>query len=190
LYWGAYSWSIPPVCPLSFPDTSKVAKECGGTIKNSTTCCKAMLSYVAHLQKQSFITNLQALNCASFLGAKLQKMNVSTNVYSSCQITLKDFSLQGKLFKNYQLIMHKGHIIFWLCITWHWRLNWWNIYLSSQQLCLHACPLLDSQTVGSQGKLIFSSFLLLCSNAPIFFSWHAMLWPSWGWIPCFLATFN
>jgi hypothetical protein len=58
-----------------------------------------MLSYVAHLQKQSFITNLQALNCASFLGAKLQKMNVSTNVYSSCQITLKDFSLQGKLFK-------------------------------------------------------------------------------------------
>ena len=108
MYWGAYSWSIPPVCPLSFPDTSKVAKECGGTIKNSTTCCKAMLSYVAHLQKQSFITNLQALNCASFLGAKLQKMNVSTNVYSSCQITLKDFSLQGKLFKNYQLIMHKG----------------------------------------------------------------------------------
>jgi hypothetical protein len=91
---------IPPVCPLSFPDTSKVAKECGGIIKNSTTCCKAMLSYVAHLQKQSFITNLQALNCASFLGAKLQKMNVSTNVYSSCQITLKDFSLQGELFKN------------------------------------------------------------------------------------------
>jgi len=86
--------NVNGVCPLSFPDTSKVAKECGGTIKNSTTCCKAMLSYVAHLQKQSFITNLQALNCASFLGAKLQKMNVSTNVYSSCQITLKDFSLQ------------------------------------------------------------------------------------------------
>ena len=103
-------YSIPPVCPLSFPDTSKVAKECGGTMKNSTACCKAMLTYVAHLQKQSFITNLQALNCASFLGAKLQKMNVSMNVYSSCQITLKDFSLQGKLFKNYQLIMHKGHI--------------------------------------------------------------------------------
>ncbi|KAG2631158.1 hypothetical protein PVAP13_2NG005600 [Panicum virgatum] len=86
--------NVNGVCPLSFPDTSKVAKECGGTIKNSTTCCKVMLSYVAHLQKQSFITNLQALNCASFLGAKLQKMNVSTNVYSSCQITLKDFSLQ------------------------------------------------------------------------------------------------
>lgn len=59
-----------------------------------------MLSYVAHLQKQSFITNLQALNCASFLGEKLQKMNVSTNVYSSCQITLKDFSLQGMLSRS------------------------------------------------------------------------------------------
>ncbi|KAL6880372.1 hypothetical protein ACP4OV_011937 [Aristida adscensionis] len=86
--------NVNGVCPLSFPDTSKVAKECSGTIKNSTTCCKAMASYVAHLQKQSFITNLQALNCASFLGEKLQKMNVSTDIYSSCQITLKDFSLQ------------------------------------------------------------------------------------------------
>uniref|UniRef100_A0A0E0J996 Uncharacterized protein n=1 Tax=Oryza nivara TaxID=4536 RepID=A0A0E0J996_ORYNI len=83
------------VCPLSFPDTSKVAKECSGTVKNGTSCCKAMDSYVSHLQKQSFITNLQALDCAQFLGDKLQKMNVSMNVYSSCQITLKDFSLQG-----------------------------------------------------------------------------------------------
>lgn len=79
-------------------------------MENSTACCKAMLTYVAHLQKQSFITNLQALNCASFLGAKLQKMNVSMNVYSSCQITLKDFSLQGELFKNYQSTIHQGHI--------------------------------------------------------------------------------
>lgn len=85
----------PPACPLSFPDTGKVAKECSGTIINSTVCCKAMDSYVSHLQKQSFITNLQGLDCASFLGTKLQKMNVSMNVYSACQITLKDFSLQG-----------------------------------------------------------------------------------------------
>jgi hypothetical protein len=95
-----------PVCPLSFPDTSKVAKECSGTVKNGTSCCKAMDSYVSHLQKQSFITNLQALDCAQFLGDKLQKMNVSMNVYSSCQITLKDFSLQGKLEKNIQLFVH------------------------------------------------------------------------------------
>lgn len=92
-----------PVCPLSFPDTSKVAKECGGTVKNITVCCKAMDSYVSHLQKQSFITNLQALNCASVLGAKLQEMKVSTNVYSSCQVTLKDFSLQGKLHSIFYL---------------------------------------------------------------------------------------
>ncbi|XP_024313583.1 uncharacterized GPI-anchored protein At1g61900 isoform X2 [Brachypodium distachyon] len=86
--------NVNGVCPLSFPDTSKVAKECSGTIKNSTVCCKAMESYVTHLQKQSFITNLQALDCASFLGKKLQMMNVSMNVYSSCQTSLKDFSLQ------------------------------------------------------------------------------------------------
>ncbi|KAM3366682.1 hypothetical protein ACQJBY_015820 [Aegilops geniculata] len=92
--------NVNGVCPLSFPDTSKVAKECGGTVKNITVCCKAMDSYVSHLQKQSFITNLQALNCASVLGAKLQEMKVSTNVYSSCQVTLKDFSLQGKLDKS------------------------------------------------------------------------------------------
>uniref|UniRef100_A0A0D3GL96 Uncharacterized protein n=1 Tax=Oryza barthii TaxID=65489 RepID=A0A0D3GL96_9ORYZ len=87
--------NVNGVCPLSFPDTSKVAKECSGTVKNGTSCCKAMDSYVSHLQKQSFITNLQALDCAQFLGDKLQKMNVSMNVYSSCQITLKDFSLQA-----------------------------------------------------------------------------------------------
>ncbi|XP_051216523.1 uncharacterized GPI-anchored protein At1g61900 [Lolium perenne] len=86
--------NVNEVCPLSFPDTSKVAKECGGTVKNFTVCCEEMDSYVSHLQKQSFITNLQALDCASSLGNKLQKMNVSIDVYSTCQITLKDFSLQ------------------------------------------------------------------------------------------------
>lgn len=54
-----------------------------------------MDNYVSHLQKQSFITNLQALGCATSLGQKLQNMSVKTNVYSLCQITLKDFSLQG-----------------------------------------------------------------------------------------------
>ena len=31
-----------------------------------------------------------------FLGSKLQKMNVSINIYCSCQINLMDFSLQSK----------------------------------------------------------------------------------------------
>jgi hypothetical protein len=72
-------------------------------VKNFTVCCEEMDSYVSHLQKQSFITNLQALDCASSLGNKLQKMNVSIDVYSTCQITLKDFSLQGNLNSIIQL---------------------------------------------------------------------------------------
>ncbi|XP_010923892.2 uncharacterized GPI-anchored protein At1g61900 isoform X1 [Elaeis guineensis] len=86
--------NVNEACPLDFPDTTKVAKFCGNRIKNHTACCSSMDNYVAHLQKQSFITNLQALDCAALLGLKLQKMNVATNIYSFCQITLKDFSLQ------------------------------------------------------------------------------------------------
>nr|XP_028959144.1 uncharacterized GPI-anchored protein At1g61900-like [Malus domestica] len=53
-----------------------------------------MESYVAHLQKQSLITNLQALDCAASLGMKLRKSNIIEDVYSLCRISLKDFSLQ------------------------------------------------------------------------------------------------
>lgn len=83
------------VCPLVFPDAKSVARDCGNEISNRTACCMAMDNYVSHLQKQSFITNLQALDCASQLGRQLQEMNISANVYSLCQVTLKDFSLQG-----------------------------------------------------------------------------------------------
>ncbi|XP_065036473.1 uncharacterized GPI-anchored protein At1g61900 isoform X1 [Musa acuminata AAA Group] len=97
--------NVNRVCPLDFPDTKAVAENCGNMIKNNTTCCHSMENYVSHLQKQSFITNLQALSCATLLGLKLQEMNVSTNIYSLCQITLKDFSLQavgtqGKIYKS------------------------------------------------------------------------------------------
>lgn len=85
---------VNEACPLVFPDTTKVAEYCVNRIKNHTRCCKAMSNYVSHLQKQSFITNLQALDCAALLGLKLQNMNVTTDIYSFCQITLKDFSLQ------------------------------------------------------------------------------------------------
>ncbi|KAJ0113008.1 hypothetical protein Patl1_02034 [Pistacia atlantica] len=81
-------------CPLVFPKTINVTKECGYMISNQTACCKAMENYVSHLQKQSFITNLQGLNCAASLGMELQKANVSSNVYDLCHINLKDFSLQ------------------------------------------------------------------------------------------------
>lgn len=91
---GLSNCNVNKVCPLVFPDTRHVAKGCGNRINNQTACCRDMESYVSHLQKQSLITNLQALDCAASLGMKLQKANVTNNVYKLCHISLKDFSLQ------------------------------------------------------------------------------------------------
>ncbi|KAL4620146.1 hypothetical protein ACB092_06G132600 [Castanea dentata] len=77
-----------------FPNMTDVVKECGSIISNQTSCCKSMESYVSQLQQQSFLTNLQALNCAASLGMRLQKANISYDVYNLCHINLKDFSLQ------------------------------------------------------------------------------------------------
>ncbi|CAN1222446.1 Uncharacterized GPI-anchored protein At1g61900 [Linum grandiflorum] len=82
------------VCPLVFPNMKHVAKGCSSTIHNETECCEAMDSYVSHLQKQSLITNLQALDCSTTLAMKLQKSNITSDIYSLCHISLKDFSLQ------------------------------------------------------------------------------------------------
>ncbi|KAJ8751120.1 hypothetical protein K2173_016301 [Erythroxylum novogranatense] len=71
-----------------------VLKSCGNIISNKEECCNSMESYISHLQKQSLITNLQALDCATTLGMKLQKSNITMDVYSLCHITLIDFSLQ------------------------------------------------------------------------------------------------
>ena len=87
--------SSASVCPLVFPDMRNVAKGCGDGIRNKTACCDAMESYVSHLQKQSFITNLQALDCANTLAMKLKRLNITEDVYGLCHISLKDFSLQG-----------------------------------------------------------------------------------------------
>lgn len=84
------------VCPLTFPETSSVTRYCEKGFENKTACCIALGSYVSHLQQQSFITNVQALHCAASLGSKLQRANVTKNVYDLCHITLKDFSLQGR----------------------------------------------------------------------------------------------
>lgn len=91
---GLSNCKVNKVCPLVFPNMKHVAKDCGNEISNRTTCCIAMESYVSHLQKQSFITNLQALDCATSLGMKLRKLNITRDVYSLCHISLKDFSLQ------------------------------------------------------------------------------------------------
>ncbi|CAH9130827.1 unnamed protein product [Cuscuta epithymum] len=82
------------VCPLVFPNMSRSIRTCKNRINNKTTCCRAMSHYVSHLQKQSFVTNLQAMDCADSLGMKLQEANVTQNVYNLCDITLKDFSVQ------------------------------------------------------------------------------------------------
>ncbi|KAK1283171.1 putative GPI-anchored protein [Acorus calamus] len=86
--------NVNKACPLVFPNTESVGNYCRNAIENRTACCDSMENYVSHLQKQSFITNLQALDCAALLGKQLQKANISRDVYRLCQITLKDFSLQ------------------------------------------------------------------------------------------------
>ncbi|KAF7840631.1 putative GPI-anchored protein [Senna tora] len=86
--------SSASVCPLVLPDTRHVVKGCGDGIKNKTACCGAMRRYLSHLQKQRLITNLQALNCAETLAMKLQKSNITKDVFSLCHVSLKDFSLQ------------------------------------------------------------------------------------------------
>ncbi|GAB4830872.1 hypothetical protein Ancab_004899 [Ancistrocladus abbreviatus] len=92
---GLSNCNVNKVCPLAFPDTRNVTKECGNGIRNQTACCNAMQSYVTHLQNQSFTTNLQALNCAASLGMKLQSENVTKNIYNLCHVGLKQFSLQA-----------------------------------------------------------------------------------------------
>lgn len=91
---GLTNCNLNKVCPLVFPNVTSVVNKCGNLINNQTACCKAIKSYVSNLQEQSFVTNLQALKCATSLGKKLQKANVSKNVYDICHISLKDFSLQ------------------------------------------------------------------------------------------------
>lgn len=92
---GLSNCNINKVCPLSFPDTRHVVRECASVISNKTACCHAMEKYVSHLQNQSFTTNFQALNCAAALGMKLQRRNVTTNVYNLCHVSLKQFSVEA-----------------------------------------------------------------------------------------------
>ncbi|KAF3443691.1 hypothetical protein FNV43_RR13381 [Rhamnella rubrinervis] len=90
---GLSNCKLNEACPLVFPNVKNIVENCG-VMHNETACCRAVESYVSQLQEQSFITNVQALNCAASLGLKLQRANVSKNVYSLCHINLKDFSLQ------------------------------------------------------------------------------------------------
>ena len=89
-------WTPSAECPLKFSDPMPVAGACGCTSAPSNkSCCEALDSYLLSMQQQMLITNLQALRCVTFLASTLQNMSVSANIYSLCQIDLKDFSLQG-----------------------------------------------------------------------------------------------
>ncbi|EPS59099.1 hypothetical protein M569_15711, partial [Genlisea aurea] len=94
---GLSNCRINKVCPLNFPSIHHVVEGCGlsgSETGNVTACCGSIESYISHLQRQSFVTNLQALNCAASLGVKLRRANITENVYNQCHVSLKDFSLQ------------------------------------------------------------------------------------------------
>ncbi|KAL1226118.1 putative GPI-anchored protein [Cardamine amara subsp. amara] len=91
---GLANCKINRVCPLVFPHMWHIGGNCSNELSNQTGCCRAMENYVSHLQKQTLITNLQALDCATSFGTKLQKLNITKNIFSTCHISLKDFSLQ------------------------------------------------------------------------------------------------
>ena len=83
------------VCPLEFDEPSSVVKACGKASSSTPSCCAALHSYIGTRQKQIFVTNLQAINCATMFGSMLQKAGVVDDIYGLCDIDLKDFSLQG-----------------------------------------------------------------------------------------------
>ncbi|KAF6995092.1 hypothetical protein CFC21_011656 [Triticum aestivum] len=85
---------VNKVCPLEFDDPSSVVKACGKA-SSRPSCCTALQSYIATRQKQIFVTNLQAINCATMFGSMLQKAGVGNDIYGLCDIDLKDFSLQA-----------------------------------------------------------------------------------------------
>jgi hypothetical protein len=89
------------VCPLEFDDPSSVVKACDKASSSRPACCAALHTYIATRQKQIFVTNLQAINCATMFGSMLQKAGVGNDIYQLCDIDLKDFSLQG-MYRRYQ----------------------------------------------------------------------------------------
>ncbi|CAL4923523.1 unnamed protein product [Urochloa decumbens] len=88
---------VNKVCPLEFDEPASVVKACGKASSSTPSCCAALHSYIGTRQKQIFVTNLQAINCATMFGSMLQKAGVVDDIYGLCDIDLKDFSLQGMI---------------------------------------------------------------------------------------------
>ncbi|KAL3684803.1 hypothetical protein R1sor_002825 [Riccia sorocarpa] len=90
------SCSVNKVCPLVFSDTSDVSRSCQGSSPSNETCCKSLDDYLLIMQKQMLITNQQAYRCAAMLSRRLQAEGVTTDLYSLCDVDLRDFSLQAQ----------------------------------------------------------------------------------------------
>lgn len=145
------------VCPLVFPNMTDVGKECGSVISNQTSCCKSMESYVSKLQQQSFLTNLQALNCAASLGMRLQKANISYNVYNLCHINLKDFSLQGQFY--YMPPKWANAFLFQPCRKkWYWYVFFFVIHLFVMVKFTNAIHQLDHKVMLLFWKYCYVAF--------------------------------
>ncbi|KAJ0591218.1 putative uncharacterized GPI-anchored protein-lke [Helianthus annuus] len=165
---GISSCKINKVCPLVFPDTKNVSKACGNTNNNRTTCCDTLERYITKLQDQSFITNLQAISCASSFAASLKKANVSINVYDICRVKLKDFSLQdsGCLFPSlpFDVTYDQSSGIDFKCdlndnVAAPWPLSPHSSSNPSTEL--PALPKATSDQNGLQDKLFISTLLLM-----------------------------
>lgn len=89
------------VCPLQFKQPSEVITACRNVAAPSPSCCISLNAYIAGIQKQMLITNKQAIICATVFGSMLRKGGVMTNIYELCDVDLKDFSLQGRIFYDF-----------------------------------------------------------------------------------------
>ncbi|KAK6932313.1 SPARK domain [Dillenia turbinata] len=136
---GLSNCKVNKVCPLVFPDMGRVVETCGNGMSNETACCNAMELYVSHLQNQSFITNLQALDCAASLGRKLQKENITKNIYNLCHISLKDLSVQGQysitlLFITCILeLILTNHSFVTLLLCHGWEIYYFDVPVGTQE---------------------------------------------------------
>ncbi|XP_076945652.1 putative GPI-anchored protein At1g61900 [Bidens hawaiensis] len=181
---GLASCKLNKACPLVLPNVQPVAQGCGDEISNRTTCCRAMGSYVSHLQKQSFLTNLQAMNCAASLGKKLQKENVTNNVFHLCHITLQDFSLQANGMQESGCLLpslptdatfDRSRVSFLCDLNDHIPATWPSVLHPAPSSCNKTVkiPALPAATSGQKG-ILNSTFLLLLLIFLFFYSLHLM----------------
>lgn len=173
-----YSCKVNKACPLVFKDPSSVADSCGGSSPSNATCCMSLYSYISDLQKQMLITNVQALDCVTLFGSMLIKRGVKTNLYTLCQVDLKDFSLQvhgeqGCLLRAIpsDVVEDKSSGISFTCdlndniaAPWPSSSSQSSFSLCSSSDSLPALP--ASQTSGVEGSKHLASWVVILVSMP------------------------